>query len=1691
MESYTSVDAFGRPDIVTSLARLPSAFPTTRLVSVPIQSEDEELSVLTKSLPPSLLRKQQAAELSLNLWRSRDRLLIRQVGLILCLNIGTEPPDRERSVGSEEAGVDLSQVQANSATMIQNAMDEVSRRLQRQYERLEPKARLRTAADPKLEDIRKLVTKLRGHAQRSETGIERILIHYNGHGVPRPTIAGEIWGFNEGYTAYVPLNITEVAVWAGSPSMFVFDCDNAGRLIPPLVSYYKSKSLDKGNQSSIPKDEPLDVLVLGACGSDASLPNVPGLPTDVFTACLTTPLKMSLRWAIHTGGVTSFPRAFQSLVDRLPGRISDRKSPLGELHWLLTTITDTIAWTCLPRPLFFRLFRQDILCASLFRNFLLADKIMRVLGVVPLSVPSLPNTHNHPLWLEFDAALNRILSTLPATLGYSVEDIERLDALGLVPDVASAMILSGRRAPEFPLVVDSPDLLRSPRKALKTYWGIDAIDEDDLATLPDDEEQRLSSSLTSRQNNSNQGTIVISEEGFVDPLSLSVPPAASATPSQRVLFLRRLVQSACLQRSSLNQTFADTEGLSLSNSGITTFFRDSLLSFETWLDRVSATNLLHRAPMLVDLFDFFDHPIIDEVNFRSNQHIISSHCNSSMYSSGTSNTYPVLRSSMRIRAPPELPVLLQMVLSKDHRLWAMELLARFVRLGPEATNLALLMGFSSYLIKLVDTDVPELRPSLVIIWACILSTARSIQSICDDLINKANGFRFFEICSGVGNNFSEEVVESARFVLHKLTVGRSRQQFLTLPTENSNDPVSHLFRSKLLNSDPKVRQDAIRKIRASLVRQSENASGSNELSPVGVDCAAQLYNFSHEFYTQQGLVLSQTELIWEVCNDLCDASLAYLRGAWVVAKCILSSDGSFSLLASDKRVLIKKAGRNNDEKVALTLSSEYLELPKGVAETGPPPLDFFAAALISATAPKRSDSDVAADADRKTAFALKDTMLSDLCTAVWLSALLFDGDPIIRFEAGNAVSSIIFSAPFHLQSMSLIAAQSLLDCAAGGPSSLGRFLFGSDNHMHNLTLPGLPPGLFTVPILTMFVAQESTVILSSSREGGPRLAEEEYKKNALTLSAVRLFGPRGILYTTVWTSMCQSCLDGALNVSLSSQKFIRRILFLVARACAGLQLNTSPVNCALQEGTSSEFTFTSVFSSSKSFTQKKSSKIYIDGFSSQLLPCLVTGHEIALASFSDADVKSLLHMSRSLNPVLTLSSNAAPAAFDASDIASEVPRLSPKILARVNESRVIAARLSMKKFRQHVLIQTEGYSTSLLFHPFIDVLISIDGAGTAATFSTTNGDRLTDFVVGSTPTIKLWNDALHEELQASFPQDGNTGTMKRRLQAQKSLVSGSTKVSLATSLFRQPLVQVPRPRLPSPVHFSTWIDEASGCHLLTGSEDGTVKVWSGHDLVSLSTSKSSLSTIGGMSTSLSSPRMLTVFKAAPAASSRSFAMTYLPFNTSLIASGGNVSNKTNESMSIRVWDISSSICKQLIQLPSSTSAVSCLASPWPGTDTILAGTNSGAIHVIDMRIRDQSSIVRTFSEHQTHVVNIALSKIGSCYAVASASFASDVRFWDLRIERSLRSVLAQERGKLTSLVAHDFAPLLLTGCLKHGATILTNSGDEISRIERHDSFNSEPLGPITSAAWHPTRLEMAIASSDNRISIRRGDTLST
>lgn len=34
---------------------------------------------------------------------------------------------------------------------------------------------------------------------------------------------------------------------------------------------------------------------------------------------------------------------------RIPGQLTDRRTMLGELNWIFTAITDTIAWNTLPR----------------------------------------------------------------------------------------------------------------------------------------------------------------------------------------------------------------------------------------------------------------------------------------------------------------------------------------------------------------------------------------------------------------------------------------------------------------------------------------------------------------------------------------------------------------------------------------------------------------------------------------------------------------------------------------------------------------------------------------------------------------------------------------------------------------------------------------------------------------------------------------------------------------------------------------------------------------------------------------------------------------------------------------------------------------------------------------------------------------------------------------------------------------------------------------------------------------------------------------------------------------------------------------------------------------------------------------------------------------------------------------------
>lgn len=68
-----------------------------------------------------------------------------------------------------------------------------------------------------------------------------MLFHYNGHGVPRPTMNGEIWVFNKSYTQYIPMSIYDLQAWLGTPCIFVFDCSAAGLIVNSFKAFAEQK----------------------------------------------------------------------------------------------------------------------------------------------------------------------------------------------------------------------------------------------------------------------------------------------------------------------------------------------------------------------------------------------------------------------------------------------------------------------------------------------------------------------------------------------------------------------------------------------------------------------------------------------------------------------------------------------------------------------------------------------------------------------------------------------------------------------------------------------------------------------------------------------------------------------------------------------------------------------------------------------------------------------------------------------------------------------------------------------------------------------------------------------------------------------------------------------------------------------------------------------------------------------------------------------------------------------------------------------------------------------------------------------------------------------------------------------------------------------------------------------------------
>uniref|UniRef100_A0A2K6KJL2 Regulatory associated protein of MTOR complex 1 n=2 Tax=Rhinopithecus TaxID=542827 RepID=A0A2K6KJL2_RHIBE len=190
--------------------------------------EEDEADLTDWNLPLAFMKKRHCEKIEgskslAQSWRMKDRMKTVSVALVLCLNVGVDPPDVVKTTPCARLECWIDPLSMGP----QKALETIGANLQKQYENWQPRARYKQSLDPTVDEVKKLCTSLRRNAKE-----ERVLFHYNGHGVPRPTVNGEVWVFNKNYTQYIPLSIYDLQTWMGSPSIFVYDCSNASILWP-------------------------------------------------------------------------------------------------------------------------------------------------------------------------------------------------------------------------------------------------------------------------------------------------------------------------------------------------------------------------------------------------------------------------------------------------------------------------------------------------------------------------------------------------------------------------------------------------------------------------------------------------------------------------------------------------------------------------------------------------------------------------------------------------------------------------------------------------------------------------------------------------------------------------------------------------------------------------------------------------------------------------------------------------------------------------------------------------------------------------------------------------------------------------------------------------------------------------------------------------------------------------------------------------------------------------------------------------------------------------------------------------------------------------------------------------------------------------------------------------------------------
>ncbi|KAJ9124046.1 hypothetical protein QFC22_000839 [Naganishia vaughanmartiniae] len=354
-----------------------------------IEEETVGFSITKSEIPASALSSCQNADGVHVDFKNLPRPELTQAVLAVCLNLGNAQSNKAKT---EEGFFDP------ATRHHERAMRKIMANLASQFNSIQEMTVV-ALPDPRQETVIAALQRA-----RRASPADQILFLYNDHGTLAPTSQGEIWVYDTDFpvtpTTYNPIFVSSLMDCTKAGTIYVWDCDNAGRVVDCALEHGKRKDLENRQRSAhLPQGIPSQLthgdhdIHFGACATDQVLPVLDDLPR-------------------HQAKVD--PSGSQRQIqDDIPGEMDNRNTPLGELNWLFTVIVDTIAWQSLPFEAFRTLFRTNNATRSLSRGYILVQRILRNYDCTPVCYPDIPSTHLHPLWQVWDTALEDFLCQLP------------------------------------------------------------------------------------------------------------------------------------------------------------------------------------------------------------------------------------------------------------------------------------------------------------------------------------------------------------------------------------------------------------------------------------------------------------------------------------------------------------------------------------------------------------------------------------------------------------------------------------------------------------------------------------------------------------------------------------------------------------------------------------------------------------------------------------------------------------------------------------------------------------------------------------------------------------------------------------------------------------------------------------------------------------------------------------------------------------------------------------------------------------------------------------------------------------------------------------------------------------------------------------------------------------------------------